>query len=438
MIKNDLKSYKIKTKKSAELFKKSKKLHVNGVHHNIRFFEPYPFITKSSSGKFLIDVDSNKYVDYWMGHWSLILGHSPKNVRTNVRMQLDNGWIHGTVSKNSIDLSEKISKAVPVAEKIRYASTGTEATMYAVRLARTITKRKVIAKIDGGWHGYTTDLLKTINWPFHKSESSGLTDEKHIISLPYNNLEKSVKILKTKKNDLAAIIIEPVLGGGGCIPATREYLLGIQEFCHKNNILFILDEIVTGFRFRFGCLYNTMKLDPDLVTLGKIVGGGFPIGVICGKNELMKYASTSIFSKTDRAYIGGGTFSANPLTMMAGSTMLTTIKNKGNLLYKKLNSFGIETRKMLDKKFGGSVITTGIGSLFLTHFLSDSTYEINNASDAAKCNIKKLHDYHFHMIAKDGIFFLPGKLGAFSDVHTKSDIANLAKSTDEFLTKFKK
>ena len=438
MIKNDLKSYKIKTKKSAELFKKSKKLHVNGVHHNIRFFEPYPFITKSSSGKFLIDVDSNKYVDYWMGHWSLILGHSPKNVRTNVRMQLDNGWIHGTVSKNSIDLSEKISKAVPVAEKIRYASTGTEATMYAVRLARTITKRKVIAKIDGGWHGYTTDLLKTINWPFHKSESSGLTDEKHIISLPYNNLEKSVKILKTKKNDLAAIIIEPVLGGGGCIPATREYLLGIQEFCHKNNILFILDEIVTGFRFRFGCLYNTMKLDPDLVTLGKIVGGGFPIGVICGKNELMKYASTSIFSKTDRAYIGGGTFSANPLTMMAGSTMLTTIKNKGNLLYKKLNSFGIETRKMLDKKFDGSVITTGIGSLFLTHFLSDSTYEINNATDAAKCNIKKLHDYHFHMIAKDGIFFLPGKLGAFSDVHTKSDIANLAKSTDEFLTKFKK
>jgi len=433
-----IKTYRLKTGKSAKLFEKSKKYHVDGVHHNIRFFEPYPFVTKSANRKFLIDVDSNKYVDYWMGHWSLILGHSPKNVRTNVRMQLDNGWIHGTVSKNSIDLSEKISKAVPVAEKIRYASTGTEATMYAVRLARTITKRKTIAKIDGGWHGYTTDLLKTVNWPFHKSESSGLTDEKHIISLPYNNLEKSVKILKTKKNDLAAIIIEPVLGGGGCIPATREYLLGIQEFCHKNNILFILDEIVTGFRFRFGCLYNTMKLDPDLVTLGKIVGGGFPIGVICGKNELMKYASTSIFSKTDRAYIGGGTFSANPLTMMAGSTMLTIIKNKGNLLYKKLNSFGIETRKMLDKKFGGSVITTGIGSLFLTHFLSDSTYEINNAADAAKCNIKKLHDYHFHMIAKDGIFFLQGKLGAFSDVHTKSDIANLAKSTDEFLTKFKK
>jgi len=438
MIKTSLKSYREKTKKSSNLFKKSKKLHVNGVHHNIRFFEPYPFIVKASSGKFLVDVDSNKYVDYWMGHWSLILGHSPKDVKTNVRMQLENGWMHGTASKNSIELSETISKAVPVAEKIRYTSTGTEATMYAVRLARTATGRKTIAKIDGGWHGYTTDLLKTVIWPFNKSESSGLIDEKYIKSLPFNDLERSIKILKSKKNDLAAVIIEPVLGGGGCIPATKEYLLCIQEFCHKNNILFILDEIVTGFRFRFGCLYNTMKLDPDLVTLGKIVGGGFPIGVICGKNELMKYASTSIFSKTERAYIGGGTFSANPLTMMAGSTMLTIIKNKGNLLYSKLNSFGIETRKILDKKFGGSVITTGIGSLFLTHFLNDSVYKINNATDAAKCNTKKLHDYHFHMIANDGIFFLPGKLGAFSDVHTKFDIKIMSKSTDEFLTMFKK
>ena len=135
MTQNSLKSYKKKTKKSLELFKKSKKLHVNGIHHNIRFFEPYPFIVKSSKGKFLIDVDSNKYVDYWMGHWSLILGHSPKDVKASVRIQLENGWMHGTTSKNSIELSEKISKAVPVAEKIRYASTGTEATMYAVRLA---------------------------------------------------------------------------------------------------------------------------------------------------------------------------------------------------------------------------------------------------------------------------------------------------------------
>ena len=437
-MKNNIEIYKSKTRKSSKLFEKSKKYNVNGVHHNIRFFKPYPFVTKSANTKFLVDIDSNKYVDYWMGHWSLILGHRPKKIINAIKKQLNYDWMHGILNKNSIELSEKISKAVPVAEKIRYASTGTEATMYAVRLARTVTKRKIIAKIDGGWHGYTTDLLKTVNWPFSKSESSGLTDEKYVISLPYNDLENSIKILKSKKNDLAAVVIEPVLGGGGCIPATKEYMLAIQEFCHKNKTVFILDEIVTGFRFRFGCLYNTMKLDPDLVTLGKIVGGGLPIGVICGKNELMKYTNTEIYSKIERAYIGGGTFSANPLTMIAGNSMLSTIKNKSNLLYRKLNSFGTETRKMLDKKFDGKVITTGIGSLFLTHFLNDSIYEINNATDVAKCNTKKLHDYHFHMIANNGIFFLPGKLGAFSDVHTKSDIKTMGRSTDEFLTKFKK
>ncbi len=438
MLKNSIKLYKKKTRKSSELFKKSKKLHVNGVHHNIRFFEPYPFIVKSSKGKFLVDVDSNKYVDYWMGHWSLILGHSPKNVKVNARKQLENGWMHGTVSKNSIELSEKISKAIPVAEKIRYASTGTEATMYAIRLARTITKRNTIAKVDGGWHGYTTDLLKTVNWPFNRSESNGLTDEKHIKSLPFNDLENSIKILKSIKNDLAAVIIEPVLGGGGCIPATKDYLLGIEEFCHKNNSLFILDEIVTGFRFRYGCMYNTMGLDPDIVTLGKIVGGGFPIGVISGKSEFMNFANTSKFSKSNRAYIGGGTFSANPLSMMAGNSTLNMIKKKGSKLYQKLNGMGKETRKILDKKFDGSVITTGTGSLFLTHFLNNQIYEINNASDAAKCNTKKLHDYHFHMIANNGIFFLPGKLGAYSDEHTKYDMNQMLKATDQYLTTFKK
>jgi len=438
IMEKDLILYKKNTQKSSKLFKKSKKFHVNGIHHNIRFFEPYPFVTKSSKGKFLVDVDHNKYVDYWMGHWSLILGHSPKNVLHNAKSQLGNGWMHGTLSKNTIKLSEKISKVVPVAEKIRYATTGTEATMYAIRLARAATKRKTIAKIDGGWHGYTTDLLKTVNWPFEISESEGIVDEKNIVSLPYNDLEKSINILKSIRNDLAAVIIEPVLGGGGCIPATKEYLTGIEEFCHKNNSLFILDEIVTGFRFRYGCLYNTMKLDPDIVTLGKIVGGGFPIGVICGKDEFMNYANTSLLSRLDRAYIGGGTFSANPLSMIAGDSTLYTIKNKGNAFYEKLNKFGSEVRKMLDKKFAGDVITTGVGSLFLTHFLNGKISEIKNATDAAKCNKKKLHDYHFHMIANDKIFFLPGKLGAFSDVHTKSDIIAIMKSTDNFLTKFKK
>ena len=237
---------------------------------------------------------------------------------------------------------------------------------------------------------------------------------------------------------MAGIVIEPVLGGGGAIPATKDYLKGIQEFAKKNNSLFILDEIVTGFRFRYGCLYNTMKLDPDIVTLGKIVGGGFPIGVICGKEEIMQNANTSIHSKLKRTYIGGGTFSANPLSMIAGDANLETIKKKSNSLYEKINGLGAETKKMILKIFNDEVIVTGRGSLFMTHFPQAGISHISNAIDASKCNIKKLHDYHFEMIANDGIFFLPGKLGAISDSHTKDDVKAMKVATERFVSGFKK
>jgi glutamate-1-semialdehyde 2,1-aminomutase len=431
-------AYRKKTRKSARLFTKAKKVHINGVHHNIRFFEPYPFITKSAEGKFLKDVDSNKYVDYWMGHWSLILGHAQKQIQKKAIEQLKKGWMHGTSNENAVLLSEKISKAVPVAEKIRYASTGTEATMYSVRLARAVTGKKIIAKIDGGWHGYTTDLLKTVNWPFDVSESQGLTDEEHIVSLPLNNLQESLKILNSVKNDLAGVLIEPVLGGGGAIPATQEYLKGIQEMVKTNNVLFMLDEIVTGFRFRYGCIYPTMKLDPDIVTLGKIVGGGFPIGVICGKDEIMEHANTSVNSKKSRTYIGGGTFSANPLTMIAGDTTLNILKNKKNSLYKKLDNLGRDTTKMLKSVFSDEVIVTGKGSLFMTHFPRNGMREINNATDVAKCDSTKLFNYHFEMMTRNGIFFLPGKLGAFSDAHSTSDVKNMKKATENFVSNLKR
>ena len=424
-----LSEYKKKTRKSAVLFAKSKKLHINGVSHNIRFYEPYPFVVKSSQGKSLKDVDDNKYTDYWMGHWSLILGHGQKNVKDSLKKQIEKSWMYGTVNEQTIKLSELISKAIPIAEKIRYVTSGTEATMYAVRLARSVTGKKIIAKIDGGWHGYTSDLLKSVNWPFSESESSGVVNEEKIVSIPYNDLEKSLSILKKHSKDLAGVIIEPVLGGGGCIPATSDYLKGIQEFVHKNKSLFILDEIVTGFRFRFGCLYPTMKLDPDIVTLGKIVGGGMAIGVICGKKEIMQMADTTGKKKSERSYVGGGTFSANPASMVAGFTTLSELKNSKSI-YSKINDLGEYTRKELSKSFDGRVLVSGKGSLFMTHFIDNGVTEIKTAADVAKCNNSKLVKYHFQMIAKDGIFFLPGKLGAISNAHTKSDINQMIKASE--------
>jgi len=423
--------YKKKTRKSAKLFAQSSKLHVNGVSHNIRFYEPYPFVVKQSSGNNLVDVDDNRYVDYWMGHWSLILGHGPKKVKDALQKQIEKSWMYGTVNEQTIKLSEIISKAVPVAEKIRYVTSGTEATMYAVRLARSVTGRKIIAKIDGGWHGYTSDLLKSVNWPFTESESTGVINEEKIISIPYNNLEESLRILKKVSKDLAGVIIEPVLGGGGCIPATSDYLKGIQEYVHKNKSLFILDEIVTGFRFRFGCLYPTMKLDPDIVTLGKIVGGGMAIGVMCGKKEIMQYADTTGKKKSERSYVGGGTFSANPASMTAGYSTLSELKGSTNF-YSKLNELGEFTRKELGKIFGERVIITGKGSLFMTHFTKNEVHEVTNSTDVARCDSELLKKYHFKMIAQNGIFFLPGKLGAISSAHSKEDIKKMLAASESF------
>lgn len=425
------KQYTKKTPSSKILFLKSAKLHVNGVSHNIRYYEPYPFVVRKSSGKNLIDVDDNKYTDYWMGHWSLILGHAPKKVKSVLNKQVQKGWMYGTVNEQTIKLSELIAKAVPVAEKIRYVTSGTEATMYAVRLARSVTGKKIIAKIDGGWHGYTSDLLKTVNWPFSESESSGLLNEEKIISIPYNDLEKSLSILQKNASDLAGVIIEPVLGGGGCIPADADYLKGIQEFCKKNNSLFMLDEIVTGFRFRYGCIYPTMKLDPDIITLGKIVGGGMAIGVMCGKKEIMKYADTTDKKKSERSYVGGGTFSANPASMIAGFATLSILK-KGKSIYSKINGLGEYARKELAKTFDGRVIVTGKGALFMTHFTKGEVSQINNSADAARCDGAMLQKYHFKMIAHDGIFFLPGKLGAISAAHTKQDIKKMIMASENF------
>ncbi len=418
--------YRKKTPKSARLFARSARLHVNGVSHNVRYFDPYPFVVESSAGKSLVDVDSNMYTDYWMGHWALILGHGPRAVREALGRQVKRGWMYGTVNEQTVALSEAISKAVPVAEKIRYVTSGTEATMYAVRLARSATGRRVIAKVEGGWHGYTSDLLKTVNWPFSEPESAGLVGGRSIVSVPYNDLEGTLGVLGRHAADLAGVIIEPVLGGGGCIPAEADYLAGVQEFCRKNGSLFMLDEIVTGFRFRFGCMYQEMGLDPDIVTLGKIVGGGMPIGVMCGKEEVMAHADTTGRKKSERSYVGGGTFSAHPASMVSGLATLDELRSGS--VYSKINSLGEMARGGLARALDGKAVVTGMGSLFMTHFTDGA--DVTNAAQAAGCDTGALSRYHFKMIARDGIFFLPGKLGAISNAHTRQDIREIIRASE--------
>ena len=174
-----------------------------------------------------------------------------------------------------------------------------------------------------------------------------------------------------------------------------------------------------------------MKLDPDIVTLGKIVGGGMAIGVMCGKKEIMQYADTTGKKKSERSYVGGGTFSANPASMTAGYSTLSELKGSKNI-YSKLNDLGEYTRKNLGKIFGDKVIITGKGSLFMTHFTKNEVRKITNSTDVARCDSELLKKYHFKMIAQDGIFFLPGKLGAISAAHSKEDIKRMLDASESF------
>lgn len=425
--------YAGKTPASAKMFAESSKLHVNGVSHNIRRFDPYPFVSRSSEGGTITDVDGNAYTDYWMGHWSLVLGHCHPSVTRALHEQIGRGWMHGTVNEQAIRLSRMISDAVPAAEKIRYTASGTEAAMYAARLARSHTGRGVIAKVDGGWHGYASDLLKSVNWPFDRPESTGLVGGDKIVSVPYNDLDEAVRVLGEHAGDLAGIIVEPVLGGGGCIPASAEYMAGVQEFVHRNGSLFILDEIVTGFRLRYGCAYTAMSLEPDIITLGKIIGGGMPIGAVCGIDDVMAHADDS---RGGRSYVGGGTFSANPAAMAAGGATLEYLRgNRGT--YDAINGMGERVRSGLAGALGtggGRAAITGIGSMFMAHFAKDGEEcgDIVDAGQAALCDQEKLRRYHFKMIARDGIFVLPGKMGAVSAAHTPDDVERLVAASEEF------
>lgn len=437
-INNLTRNYKKNTKHSNLLYKKSLRFFPGGISHNIRFFSPYPFFVKKATGKYLVDEDDNRYTDYWMGHWALILGHSPKNVSLALSKQVKNGTLYGTVNTISIELAETIQKLMPKAEKLRFATTGSEATMYAVRLARAATRKKIVAKIIGGWHGFNSSLLESVNYPFEIKEGLGLdVDHKYIQSIPFNDLDTSLQLLSKIKEDLACIIVEPILAGAGCITPNNDYLHGLQEFSKRNNVIFILDEIVTGFRLSIHGAYKMFKLDPDLFTLGKIAGGGLPIGIVCGKNEILSISNPNDKNnKSSICSIGGGTFSSNPVTMTAGLNTLTFLQNNKEIVYSKINELGAYTRKELQKIFDEKNIDvkiTGIGSLFNIHFLNDDVREINNANDVALADKEKLWKYHFALISNYKIFFLPFKMGAISYQHSKFDIDKLLNSTKSII-----
>jgi glutamate-1-semialdehyde 2,1-aminomutase len=430
-------NYRSRTSKSRAMYKVARSLMPGGLSHNARFFTPYPFFEKRARGQHLWDIDGNRYTDYWMGHTALILGHSSAVVRAELRRQIPNGLLPGTANENSLGLARLVSEIVPCAEGVRFCTTGAEATMYAVRLARAFTRRNQIIKMAGGWHGFNSSLTYGVQAPFEGTESAGLIpEEKERVKLaPFNKIHETTNLVMENAKDLAGVIIEPVMGGG-VLPANKDYLQTLRKLCSETGAVLIFDEVITGFRLALGGAQEYYGIKPDLCTLGKIMGGGLPASAIVGKKEIMALADPTVNRpKDERAWIGGGTFSEHALAMSAGRVTLEYLKKNRKAVYGRLEREGDEVRRSLNQEFekrGIRSSTTGTASLFGTHFLSENQEGISTQEDLVESRRELELPYFLYLMAMKGIFILPGHISAISSAHTKFDISQLAKASGDF------
>jgi glutamate-1-semialdehyde 2,1-aminomutase len=430
-------TYRLKTPRSEKLFKRAKEVMPGGISHNIHYFPPYPFFIKKTKGSKIWDVDGNEYIDLWMGNYTHILGHRPVVIVQAIEKQLKEGIHWGLVYKKQIEWAELIQELVPSAEMVRFCCSGTEATMYAVRLARAFTGKKIVLKIAGGWHGANPDLSLGIKMPYDREESLGLLPElqKYTKVIPFNDLSGSLKVIHQNKKDLAGIILEPIVGEGGFNPATKEYLQMLRSETKKLGALLIFDEVISCFRVALGGAQERFNITPDLTTLGKIVGGGLPVGALVGKREILEKTSPEKKrNKWEKILIGGGTFSAHPLTAAAGLTMLNYLKDHHQKVYPILESKGKKVRKGMQEAFhreGVNAVVTGIGSLFQTHFpfqkgeSLNSPHSIHCFTDIEKREI----EFRVRMLSK-GIHVMHGG-GSLTLAHSDEDIEKIIKATRE-------
>jgi glutamate-1-semialdehyde 2,1-aminomutase len=426
--------YSIETGKSQRLFKRAQKVMPGGISHNFRAHSPYPLYIKEAYGGKFRDVDGNEFIDYWDGHSGLILGHNPPEIVKAVRRTALKGMHWGVVNKPQVELAELICKTIPCAEQVRFCCSGTEATMYAVRLARAFTGRKVILKAQGGWHGGSPELTAAVTPPYDMSESMGLLPEamqftKHF---PPNDLEALKQIIDENRDDLAGIIIEPVIVSTGGIVLGAEYLQAMLDMVHEAGGILILDEVITGFRLAPGGGQEYYGVTPDLCTMGKNLGGGLPIGAIAGRRDIMEMASPGYSSvKNEKVYIGGGTYSANPLSMVAGKTAVKIYNDRRDEIYPVLEKRGARLRQgmqdaMLD--CGINAKAHGISSMFTMLFPYEEDFEPKNGLDVfTKTDMFKNMEFTSRMM-NHGVYMIHGH-GALCTEHSDEDVERTIEAT---------
>ena len=313
---------------SKKLYERAIEIFPSGVTHDGRFFSPFPIYVTKTRGVNKWDVDGREYIDYWMGHGSLILGHRHPDVQKAVHEQVDRGTHYGACHELEVELGAKIVEMVPSAERVRFTASGTEATMMAVRLARAYTGKKKIIRFEGHFNGwYDATLIGTFP-PFNIPDSNGIPEEllKLTTVLPPDDLQKLEDRLR-KDQDVACLILEPSGGFSGAFPVTGDYLRGLRELTQKFGVVLIFDEVITGFRLAPGGAQEFYGVTPDMSCLAKILAGGLPGGAVVGKKEIMEYLEfkeDAAWNRTKKT-LHFGTFNANPISAAAGLAALKII-----------------------------------------------------------------------------------------------------------------
>jgi glutamate-1-semialdehyde 2,1-aminomutase len=403
-----------------------------GVSYGIRDLAPYPFYVDRAEGSRLHDVDGNEYTDYWCGHGTLILGHAPATVVDAACRQAARGSHFGFAHPLEVELAEMVIRLVPGAEMVRYTNSGTEANLYALSLARAFTGRTRVAKMEGGWHGGLESLNVAVHAPFGSPEALGLNPHAtaDTEALPFNDLEAAERALV--RADLAALFVEPMMGAAGCIAADREYLDGLRELCTRHGTLLVFDEVITGFRLAPGGAQQYYGVTPDITTLGKILGGGFPIGALCGRREVFERLDHRRFGgRGDRAF-HGGTFSGNPVSLAAGLATLEQLES--GEVHARIDALGARLREGIAAAFDDHAVpigVTGLGSVVGLHFRAGAP---RNAAEASADDLTVARKYFDHMRARGIVFLLPTSPHMFvSAAHTGDDIDAFLAATGEFV-----
>ncbi|HKE62101.1 MAG TPA: glutamate-1-semialdehyde 2,1-aminomutase [Nitrospira sp.] len=413
----------MKISRSIKLFAEAQQLIPGGVNSPVRAFRSVggqPRFVKRAKGARLYDLDGNIYIDYVLSWGPMILGHASAPVIASIKKAAGQGTSYGAPTESEVDLARQIREAFPSMEKIRLVSSGTEAVMSAIRVARGFTKRDTILKFEGCYHGHSDYLLAkagsglaTLGIP----DSLGVPADfaKHTLTAPYNDIRTVQQIVKERGKQLACIILEPIAGNMGVVPPSPEFLQAVRQLTIEHDILLIFDEVISGFRVSYGGAQELYGIKPDLTVLGKIIGGGLPVGAYGGRNEIM-----DLIAPAGPVY-QAGTLSGNPLAVTAGLATLKQLRVKG--IYRKLEELSAALAKGIGegaKKAGIPLTQTRVGSMLTSFFTAGPVVDWNSA----KLSDTKRYGMFFHKMLDQGVYLAPSQFEAafLSTAHTHADV----------------